>query len=99
MICRKPVIHQKSQPSALKIALLTVSIIVGLTAIVVVIYNFFKKHFKISFEYDCDGNCENGCDACNDELFSDCDFCPEWEDSGEPEIEEDTEESDSEAEE
>lgn len=91
MICKKPVIHQKEQPSALKIALITAGILIALAAALMIAYNFFKKHFKISFEYDCDGNCNDCGDSCDDELFADCDFYPEGDGTYIPEVEEETE--------
>lgn len=88
MSCKKSIIQKKEQPSALKIALITAGILITITASLIIIYNFFKKHFKISFEYDCDGSCDSCGDTCDDELFADCEFYPEGDGSYIPEVEE-----------
>jgi hypothetical protein len=78
MIYRKPAVQEKEQVSLLKIVLITAAVVVAIIAALAILYNFFKKHFKISFEYDCDGNCSNDdgeYDFDDDELFSDCEFC------------------------
>ena len=77
MIYKKPMVQEKEQHSLLKIVLITAAVVIAAIAALAILYNFFKKHFKISFEYDCDGNCSkaDGYDFEDDELFSDCEFC------------------------
>lgn len=89
MICKRSVIQRKEQPSALKIALIAAGIILATAAALVILYNFFKKHFKITLDCDCGENCE---DCGDDEIFADCEFYTEGDGAYVPEIEEEVEE-------
>ena len=62
---------EEKSVSVLKVVLITVGVIVAVLAAAAVIYKFFKKHFKITFEC-------GDCDFCEDKCFcDDADFEPE----------------------
>lgn len=63
---------EEKSVSVAKVVLVTAGVVLAIVAACAVLYKFFKKHFKITFECeDCDF-CDDDCLSCDDGFEPEC---------------------------
>ena len=69
MFCKK---KEEKGVNVVKVVLITAGAVLAVVAAFAVLYKFFKKHFKITFECeDCDF-CDDDCLTCEDGFEPEC---------------------------